>query len=691
MLSGTSNQRATLPGMANMERANDTVIVEETPPWSINKWGVAGILLLGAALAVTSLVRDSRTFDETSHLTAGMSYWMTGDFRLTPDHPPLAQLWAAWPLLFVDNHWVDDPPGWVEANVWTVGMNWLASPAYAHRLLVIARCAMLTLLMGLWVTVYVIATRLFGRGAGYLGLALAVLSPTLLAHGRLVTTDVPAALVFFLAIVSFDAVLARITIGTIAAASLSFAASALTKFSWFLLLPVFAVMVAMAVIGRASIRWELPPILRRLPPFVRFASGALDRRTRRAAAVLGILLIEAAVAYGAIWSCYGWRYSPYRTIVPGQGLAESASTEPNREMTAESEWSRALSDASGRSLQTPVAGLLRLARRNRWLPEAYLFGLAYLNRSALERDAYFCGRYSPTGWLLYFPVALLIKTPIPILILVSTGFAALVRYHRDLGQNARLLTGLIVFTVLFGAVSVLSRLNIGLRHLLPVYPVMFSLAAASALWWRHRAGRIVIVACLGWLIVGDAYVHPQYLSYFNESVGGPAQGYRFLADSNLDWGQDLIRLREYLNRQDEGKIKLAYFGSTYPQSYGIDTEDLMSSFPVAPPARLTAGTYVLSETQWLGVYDAPARPAFWEDPRQKAEYARLHDLVRDMEDGDPGSGGNGHAQGIRAAWDRWSRYRLISRLRNRTADARIGYSLRLYRLTASDVAALVAP
>ena len=147
---------------------------------------VPALLLLAGLLAVTSLVRDSITYDETSHLTAGMSYLQTGDFRLAPDHPPLAKVWCAWPLLFMNHQWPPaDNPHWLDAQVFQLGRDWLFRLNDGQRLLVAGRCMMVILLLATCLTTYALARRLFGPAAALLSLTLAALAPTLLAHGRL--------------------------------------------------------------------------------------------------------------------------------------------------------------------------------------------------------------------------------------------------------------------------------------------------------------------------------------------------------------------------------------------------------------------------------------------------------------------------------------------------------------------------
>ena len=147
---------------------------------------VPALLLFTAFRAVTSLRSDSVTFDEPFHLVAGVNAWRNADYRLSPDHPPLARMWAALPVLFMGYRWPEaDNRAWVDADSATFAVDWLFGLNDGQRLVVAGRCMMVVLLLATCATVYALARTLFGPAAGLLALVLAALSPTLLAHGRL--------------------------------------------------------------------------------------------------------------------------------------------------------------------------------------------------------------------------------------------------------------------------------------------------------------------------------------------------------------------------------------------------------------------------------------------------------------------------------------------------------------------------
>src|SRR5581483_6870054 len=211
-------------------------------------------------------------------------------------------------------------------------------------------------------------------------------------------------------------------------------------------------------------------------------------------------------------------------------------------------WS-VLNDAkSGKAL--PIAPLVELARRHRLLPEGYLYGVARQYRESRSRDAYLMGKYSTDGWREYFPLVFALKTPLATLLLIAGGMVALWR-QRQRAADRVLAVGLAVFVVAFGLFAIPSQLDTGRRHSRPICPPLFVLAGASASWLSRRSGQIFVGACCLWLLLANLHVFPQYLSYFNELVGGPRRGYLYLADSNVDWGQDLRRLGRYHRQHPE--------------------------------------------------------------------------------------------------------------------------------------------
>lgn len=641
--------------------------------------GIAALLLLQAVLAVTSLVGDSITFDETSHLTSGLSYWLTGDYRLAPEHPPLPKMWCALPLLFMDNHWVNDPPGWKDGVFWQVGVHWFSSAPNRDALLTAARCMMVAFLLATTLLIYRGAKRLWGEKGGLLALTVAALCPTLLAHGRLVTTDLPSAFFALLAIDRFAALSRGISPPRALTAALALAGLALSKFSWPLVLPALLVLAALGVFRSKPMpftwSWRLP-----------LASStdvktdrAIDSRARRFVVLTALSALVVMVVGISIWTCYGWRFSPY--------ARDSTSAMESDSATDPAAWRAVLSDERGEPLRGPVAGMIRAMHTVRLLPEAYLYGLAYTLKTTGQRESYLMGKYHASGALAYFPIAFLIKTPIPTMILIAVALAALGRQKLLARIQPGLALGLAVFALTYALSAVCSNLNIGHRHLLPVYPPLLVLIGAAAGITGTRAGRLLVGGCVSALALIILFIHPHYLSYFNELVGGPSRGHLYLADSNIDWGQDLKRLRRYAADHPREEIKLAYFGMADPRTYGIDAAMLPSSWSFGSPAELTAGTYVISVTQQLGVYLPEARPEQERETRRRLVNALGARAQGPSAMGRPVAGNEAAAKEVQFL----EACLLFSGLRRLEPQERIGWSMFVYRLTDADVAGLISP
>ncbi|MFH1747922.1 MAG: glycosyltransferase family 39 protein [Planctomycetota bacterium] len=648
------------------------------------------LLLLGAAgtLAVTSMLGDSITYDETSHLTAGMSYLKTGDYRLAPDHPPLAKLWAAWPLLLTDQTWVPDYDyGWQNADVYLAGRAWLFELNDGEELLLIARGMIVILLLALCLSTYALGRVLFGPGAGLLALVLAALSPTLLAHGRLVTTDLPITLCLTLTLLTVARVLQRVTWGRLLACVLALGAASVTKLSWPLILPVLAIMAFVAIVRRKPI--EIPQ--KRLRHETRSQPATwleLYRRRHCAGAVMIIGLFLVVTTFVSIWTTYRWRISMFAEPSATDSGKSSTSTDHMTELLAGA-WHRALHDDDGQPRTGVVPTFVKWASEWHVLPDAYLFGLAWTLESTRGRNAYFCGEHATTGWSWYFPVVFAIKTPIATVALLLAGLVALLAF-RTRCREPVLLIGLIVFIGVHLAYVMSSNFNIGQRHLLPIYPALFVLAGASVVWFRTVLGGLLGCGLLIWLGAANYWIHPHYLSYFNEAIGGPRQGHHYLADSNIDWGQDLKRLAAYAEEHPYETIKLSYFGSAVPSYYVQNCTLLPSSIDTGSATNLDGGgTYVISVTHLLGVYDQTAQEEFWQDPHVMQYYRELHSRAHRSSLFDFNKGRKREQTEEQYTRLRWGRF--LINLRQRPPDERIGYSLFVYHLGSMDVDELTQP
>lgn len=198
----------------------------------------------------------------------------------------------------------------------------------------------------------------------------------------------------------------------------------------------------------------------------------------------------------------------------------------------------------------------------------YLDGIEYLS-GYMKRgwSTFMAGRHSLSGWRHYFAVTFLLKTPVGLLALL--GLSAV--FFRKAAREEKIF--LLIPPLVFFAVASFSRIQIGHRHILPVYPFLFVWTGYSIKNLYDRKSRLVVSTAsailLLWYIFSCMSAHPWHLGYFNEIAGGPANGYKFLTDSNVDWGQGLKELGIWYKKNNPSVIYFSYFGTGDPHYYGI--------------------------------------------------------------------------------------------------------------------------
>jgi hypothetical protein len=224
----------------------------------------------------------------------------------------------------------------------------------------------------------------------------------------------------------------------------------------------------------------------------------------------------------------------------------------------------------------------------------YFKGLGMvLEHSRSGHLAYLMGEWSTQGWWYYFPVALAVKSPVPLLLLAVAGIAYIaLRFPGREGAHGMMF--IVAFSIwLAGAMA--SSVNIGIRHILPAYVFLFVFAGAGVqALAKNRIGRIALGGLLAWTAVSAVRTYPDYIAYFNELAGGPSGGARYLVASNLDWGQEIISLKRYMDEKGIPEIAIHTIGAPIPSIYGIKTVRISDATPSPDtPVYLAMGaTYV---------------------------------------------------------------------------------------------------
>lgn len=642
---------------------------------------VFGLLLLHWSLAVSSSLHKSPAFDEVAHIGGAAMKALASDHRFNPESGLLPQQWAGLPMRWLDVALPSpESPMRRSGNVWTTGTALLFGLGNSPTVILLATRSMIALLsVALGFAVHRFSRRRYGQAGGLLALWLYAWSPTMLAHSRLVTADLCAALFLFLSALGMGRLVERLTPSRVLLSGTAIAGAALSKTSFLALGPVACILALWTVFRPTPWTWSIGA-----------RCGRLEERRWRAFAVLGTAMVMLGVLVFSIWSAYGWRYR-------AAGPSDDGGTFLH-------DW-----DSSRLAPTSLAANVLDVARESRVLPESFLWGTAYTLGTTGSRDAFLNGSVSSRGWVHFFPYTFLVKTPIPFQLLlalsISRWLLARRRGRAQLPPEDPAATALGLLFLVYGLIAVASSLNIGHRHLLPLYPVLFVVAAGALAPRSGATGprRRSVALCLllaSVFAVNSMRIRPHYLSYFNVLAGGPANGWKHLVDSSLDWGQDLPALARILE-EETGDVWLGYFGSVPPAAYGIDARNLASYFPrpmPEPPEPLTAGLYAVSATLLQGMH--LGRPPAWsgvdevawtENRRNVADFLHAfrdpggrQELLRRR---DPGSW-----RQLFHEHHRLRSARLYAVLREREPDGRAGYSILLYHLSAGDLrAALDGP
>lgn len=645
---------------------------------------VACLCALHVWLAASVSQHVGITADEPIHVTSGRIYWDASDFRFQPENGNLPQRWLALPLLGRDLHFPDAkraPEHWIAGNPWELGHLWFFKQGNDPEQM-IARGRMMNALLGgvLCLVVYLWSASLFGIAGGFLALGLAVFCPNVLANSGLVTSDTATALAFLVALLALWRLCHRITIARTVAAGVAFGVLALCKFSALLLGPVALILLGLRLLRRAQLPLHTGARHVRLAGWQRLSGLATA-----GACSLGLSFL-------VIWCAYGFRYE----ASPGYG------------QIADDAWNFVLIDASSRTIGMNMAGAasttdyvqikegplqhaIKRAREARILPEAWLFGLAYVARNSQARFAFLAGDYSLTGWPQFFPVAFALKTPLAVILLLPLVLAlSAVQARRRITYR---LAPALAFLAVYWAAAVTSHLNIGYRHLLPTLPVTYLLIASVVPVFSRKRVLTWCMVCL--LVVTQAYasfsVRPHYLTYFNPLAGGPANGHHYLVDSSLDWGQGLPALRDWLQANHRGEtLHLSYFGEDEPRRIGFTFtrlgDELFDRTQRDLPAPMNAGLYCIGATMYQRAYSIVRGP--WS-PRYETAYQKLStwfsntDLTQDPATGEHMDPVTVKRRLIELENLRFGR--LCHSLQNRKPLAIAGNSILIFRLSSQDI------
>jgi len=571
------------------------------------------ILVFFFALNLIVSDQEATTMDERAHIPSAYSYVRYGDMRLNPEHPPLLKDLAGLALLPLQ------PEFPLTANEWQHGVNaqWVMGQKFISCLVPEEACndadqitfwarvpiVLVAILLGIFIFVWTRA--LAGSLAALFALTLYAFDPNIIAHSHFVTTDIGIAAFLFFSFYYFVRFLKEPTRRNVITSGIWLALANLAKFSAVLLFPIFGLFVLLYALSIAKPKdVTLGTFLFKLKQIWLYGYK---------------FALSVALCFVIIWVYY----YPHTMNMPGIKLVEVAAVMfPDKQLG-------------------PFAKhFIGATYENSFLKpySAYFLGVFMVfGRVAGGNTYYFLGNVSNHASPWYFPIVFILKSTIPFLfLLVSTFIYSLYRIAKSfkdeqvtslqklgtfLGQSLQRKTAQYVgifFVLFYSFVSITGNLNIGFRHLFPILPFLFMFIAKVVFDVIKRQTNPVaqkisysILGILTFIIIATPFLsYPNFVSYFNGAFGGHQNGYRYVTDSNYDWGQDLKRLHTFVDTHNRcansqatpkddcsvalglppiDKIRIDYFGGATPEYY---FGDKMISWHAPNPKE--AGWYAVS-------------------------------------------------------------------------------------------------
>ena len=524
--------------------------------------GAALLLLVFLGELTFSVWQQSLSWDEGDHIFAGYMSWKKSDFGINPEHPPLVKALATIPLLPMHLK-APDPRAntYFKDEAYSDGRDFIfgnGGEAEADRIIFRARMAAATLSLLLGLLVFLAAREMFGDGAALFALVLVVFEPNMIAHGAYVTTDMGISCFIFAGIYAFYRYVKAPSVSRLIVLGVASGLALASKHSGVLLLPFGLALII------TEILWPSPE--------------TLTNKRKVAMRLTGAFLAASIIAIGVLWAFYGFRYAARPGGMPmNPSLAEYAAGLKGTEQHL----------------------YLALAH---WhiLPESYLYGMVDVRLISDSFSTYIFGKVYARGVWFYFPAAFIIKSTAAFMgLLLLAGFAIVTGKLRA----RREIFFLTIPPLLYLLIATGTGLNIGARHILPMYPFLSVLIGGASLALAHRDRRwaYVVGLLLAWHAVSSARAYPNYLAYSNEFWGGPANTYKYLTDSNTDWGQQLKAVKKYLDNRPVKDCWFAYFvePSIHFSAYGISCKPLPTAdtgwtdYQVDTPQTIT-GTLLIS-------------------------------------------------------------------------------------------------
>lgn len=487
------------------------------------------------ALSVSTIPFKSLTADEACHhIASGYIFLDKGDYAFSTEAPPLGRYIVAEPLLFMNIKLPAERAFWAREDrgefsrefLYSLNRQKLADITFYSRLMNIFVGLFGGIFLFLW------TEKRYGTTVSAVASFFYFLSPEIIAHSSLATTDIAAAVFIMCSALTFWDFLEKPSMrsSTIAAGFLGL--GLLTKFSALLLCPLYLVIVLGAAVY-----------------------GFFAGREKDASRLARLSVLMGFMAFFVVWMGYGFETKPLLKGVLRAGEKQAFFENAVKQAIPHADMS--MIKKIGDTLYTVPVPL-----------SSYIMGTVGIMKHGEEGSSvFFMGKWDKKGSPLYYVTALAIKTPIPLLICLMGGILTLFTREERKPLNIYIL----FMAAAFIFVASRSSLQLGIRYILPALPLLIVIASIGVrrVMFSGIVMKILVGIMLIWFLAENVYIWPGYLSYFNEFVGGPDNGHKYLRDSNLDWGQDLPALKTYMDRNKLKEVGLYYFGGADPVFHGI--------------------------------------------------------------------------------------------------------------------------
>lgn len=560
---------------------------------NLSKYPARGKILLIIALLScivfqcgTSMIRESPTIDEPQFIGRSITSLLLGNeiwpaFVLGDHHPPLPYFFAASPVLLMRGiGYPADRREWLPMGVWRFGSHFVFDLNMDLSEKIVHRCRLMTILFSvlLGIVVYSFARRLYGSPSGLFALFLYTFSPSMLAYARYAVEAVYTSFFIVLSIYAFYEFLKRQDTRSLVFAGAAFGLAQLAKYTALILIPSYLLIILLLPMWRKGGESGLRMLLK-----------------------LGLIF---GIGMCVVWLGYGFDTGSMSDIFRTGRYIDWRN--PSWEFP----------DAARLAQGAVHEGKIPLV--------TYLRGIWEFSQHAkMGHSSYLMGEVSHQGWWYYYVVVFFIKTPLPILILLALRLCLFKRVPREWKVESLFFIPI----ALTFAVSIKSHQNLGIRQILFIYPLIqiyvsgIVLVRMRGVLSKNSIRAFIVVLC-AWYVAGTIRIWPHYLAYFNEVIGGPKNGYKYLVDSNLDLGQDLKGLKRYMAKNDIEKVIIDYFGfRSCLKYYGIKYELLKDRMArVKGPEDLPIkGVIAISANVRAGIWEPDRGKYSWLDKYEPAD------------------------------------------------------------------------